>query len=67
MKAPGTAYDDKILGRDPQPANMRDYVKTHGDGRGVHINCGIPSRVLSRGNTPRRTRMGDRGEIWYRA
>lgn len=22
MKAPGTAYDDPVLGRDPQPAHM---------------------------------------------
>jgi Zn-dependent metalloprotease len=24
MKAPGTAYDDPVLGKDPQPAHMRD-------------------------------------------
>jgi Zn-dependent metalloprotease len=26
LKAPGTAYDNKIIGKDPQPANMRDFV-----------------------------------------
>ena len=26
MKAPGTAYDDTVLGKDPQPAHMSDYV-----------------------------------------
>jgi Zn-dependent metalloprotease len=41
MSAPGTAYDDPILGRDPQPAHMRDYVKTADDNGGVHINSGI--------------------------
>mgnify|MGYP006152825411 CR=1 FL=1 len=25
MKAPGTAYDNALIGRDPQPAHMRDY------------------------------------------
>jgi Zn-dependent metalloprotease len=41
MAAPGTAYDDPILGRDPQPAHMRDYVVTREDNGGVHINSGI--------------------------
>ena len=27
MKEPGTAYDDPLLGKDPQPAHMSDYVK----------------------------------------
>lgn len=43
MKAPGTAYDDPVLGKDPQPAHMRDYVTTTQDYGGVHINCGIPN------------------------
>ncbi len=41
MKAPGTAYDDPVLGKDPQPAHMKDYVKTSQDSGGVHINSGI--------------------------
>ncbi len=41
MAAPGTAYDDPVLGRDPQPAHMRDYVDTDDDNGGVHINSGI--------------------------
>ncbi|MCU1348130.1 MAG: Bacillolysin, partial [Acidobacteria bacterium] len=36
MSAPGTAYDDPILGKDPQPAHMRDYVNTTDDNGGVH-------------------------------
>lgn len=43
MKAPGTAYDDKVLGKDPQPVHMRDYVQTTADNGGVHINSGIPN------------------------
>src|SRR6202011_3456370 len=46
MKAPGTAYDDPVLGKDPQPATMKDYVVTAGDDGGVHINSGIPNRAF---------------------
>jgi Zn-dependent metalloprotease len=46
MKAPGTAYDDPVLGRDPQPAHMRDYVSGPEDDGGVHINSGIPNRAF---------------------
>lgn len=45
MKAPGTAYDDPVLGRDPQPAHMRDYVITSEDNGGVHINSGIANHA----------------------
>lgn len=43
MKAPGTAYDDPVLGKDPQPAHMSKYVNTIEDNGGVHINSGIPN------------------------
>ena len=46
MAAPGTAYDDPILGRDPQPSHMDDYVETEDDNGGVHINSGIPNRAF---------------------
>lgn len=46
MKEPGTAYDDPTIGKDPQPAHMRDYVKTSSDNGGVHINSGIPNRAF---------------------
>jgi Zn-dependent metalloprotease len=46
MKAPGTAYNDTVLGKDPQPAHMRDYVQTSADNGGVHINSGIPNRAF---------------------
>ncbi|MGD2167119.1 MAG: M4 family metallopeptidase [Gammaproteobacteria bacterium] len=48
MKAPGTAYDDPVLGRDPQPAHMNDYVNTTQDNGGVHINSGIPNHAFYR-------------------
>lgn len=43
MKAPGTAYNDPKLGKDPQPAHMRDIYKGSDDNGGVHINSGIPN------------------------
>jgi len=46
MKAPGTAYDDPILGKDPQPAHMQDYMTVPYDNGGVHINSGIPNRAF---------------------
>ena len=46
MKAPGTAYDDPVLGKDPQPGHMDDYVKTIEDNGGVHINSGIPNHAF---------------------
>jgi Zn-dependent metalloprotease len=46
MKAPGTAYDDPILGKDIQPAHWKDYVRTPFDNGGVHINSGIPNHAF---------------------
>ncbi len=46
MKAPGTAYDDPVLGKDPQPSHMSDYVATSSDNGGVHINSGIPNHAF---------------------
>jgi len=66
MAAPGTAYDDPVLGRDPQPAHMRDYVDTYDDNGGVHINSGIPNHafylaaIALGGNT-----WDVLGRIWY--
>ncbi|WP_243697646.1 M4 family metallopeptidase [Geodermatophilus obscurus] len=50
LKAPGQAYDNDLLGKDPQPAHMRDYVELpdteEGDNGGVHINSGIPNKAF---------------------
>jgi len=46
MKEPGTAYDDPVLGKDPQPGHMNDYVDTVNDNGGVHINSGIPNHAF---------------------
>ncbi|MRX42676.1 M4 family metallopeptidase [Agromyces kandeliae] len=47
MLEPGTAYDDDVLGRDPQPAHFRDYIVTDADNGGVHLNSGIPNRAFA--------------------
>lgn len=46
LKAPGTAYDDPRIGKDPQVSSMSDYVDTSEDNGGVHINSGIPNHAF---------------------
>ncbi|MCM2132104.1 M4 family metallopeptidase [Larsenimonas rhizosphaerae] len=46
MAAPGTAYDDPVLGKDPQPGHMDQFVDTTDDNGGVHINSGIPNHAF---------------------
>jgi len=46
MKAPGSAYDDKVVGKDPQPGHMKDFKKMVADNGGVHVNSGIPNRAF---------------------
>ncbi len=46
MKDPGSAYNDRVLGTDPQPGHMKDFVQTAEDNGGVHINSGIPNKVF---------------------
>lgn len=68
MIAPGTAYDDDELGKDPQPDHMSDFVRTTEDNGGVHINSGIPNRAfavfaIDLGGKAWETA----GTVWYRA
>lgn len=46
MKAPGTAYNDPRMGKDPQPDHFKDYYKTTEDEGGVHIFSGIPNKAF---------------------
>jgi Zn-dependent metalloprotease len=67
MKAPGTAYNDPILGRDPQPPDMDGYVDTTKDNGGVHINSGIANRAFYLAATKIGGYAWTRaGLIWYR-
>jgi Zn-dependent metalloprotease len=66
MKAPGTAYDSPVLGKDPQPATMADYVDTTDDNGGVHINSGIPNHAFFLVATKIGGNAWERaGKIWY--
>ena len=67
LAAPGTAYDDDVLGRDPQPAHMDDYVRTSDDNGGVHINSGIPNHAFYLAARALGGHAWERaGLIWYR-
>lgn len=46
MKAPGTAYNNTYMGKDPQPDHMSKYYTGTSDNYGVHINSGIPNKVF---------------------
>jgi Zn-dependent metalloprotease len=68
MDDPGGAYDDPVLGKDPQPGHMRNYVDDADDNGGVHINSGIPNRAFCLAAKS----IGGfawtvTGRIWYRA
>ncbi|WP_157551249.1 protealysin inhibitor emfourin, partial [Nocardioides jensenii] len=68
MHNPGTAYDDPVLGKDPQGADMSAYVETTDDNGGVHLNSGIPNRAfvlaaLAVGGTS----AEGAGRIWWAA
>ncbi|MFJ4961136.1 M4 family metallopeptidase [Streptomyces sp. NPDC088729] len=66
MKAPGTAYDDDVLGKDPQPGSMEQYVDTEDDNGGVHLNSGIPNRAFYLLATALGGNSWERaGQIWF--
>jgi hypothetical protein len=68
MAHPGTAYDDPVLGKDPQPADMDHYVDTTDDNGGVHINSGIPNRAFQLAATAiGGSSAAGAGRIWYAA
>ncbi|MGL3807370.1 M4 family metallopeptidase [Paeniglutamicibacter sp. R2-26] len=66
MAAPGTAYDDPIMGRDPQPAHMDGYIHTGEDSGGVHLNSGIPNHAFYLFATALGGRAWERaGSVWF--
>lgn len=68
MAHPGTAYDDPVLGKDPQPGHMDDFVRTASDNGGVHINSGIPNRAFYLAATHLGGFAWERaGPIWFDA
>jgi len=68
MKAPGTAFDDPRIGRDPQPSTMAGYVETSDDNGGVHINSGIPNHAFYLAATTVGGPAWEHvGAVWYAA
>ena len=46
MIEPGTAYDNDLLGKDPQPDHYKDLYTGNKDNGGVHINSGIMNKAF---------------------
>ncbi|MFJ6214647.1 M4 family metallopeptidase [Streptomyces sp. NPDC092296] len=68
LREPGTAYDDDVLGKDPQPATMDGYLRTSRDNGGVHINSGIPNHAFYLTATALGGHAWEKaGRIWYDA
>jgi Zn-dependent metalloprotease len=66
MSEPGTAFDDPVLGKDPQPGHMDHYVHTTEDHGGVHINSGIPNRAFYLAAKALGGRSWEKaGRVWY--
>ena len=66
MKAPGTAYNNPLLGHDPQPADMAHFVHTASNNGGVHINSGIPNHAFYLLATALGGNSWEKaGQIWY--
>jgi hypothetical protein len=68
MAEPGTAYDDDVIGKDPQVGSMDDYVDTQDDNGGVHLNSGIPNRAFYLAATSIGGNSWDgAGRVWFAA
>ncbi len=66
MLEPGTAYDDDVLGKDPQPGHMDQYIDTTSDNGGVHLNSGIPNRAFALAATTLGGKAWETvGQVWF--
>lgn len=65
MSFPGTAYNNSLLGKDEQPAHMRDLWTSPEDHGGVHYNSGIPNRVFYLVSLELGTH--ESGKLWYKS
>jgi Zn-dependent metalloprotease len=72
MKEPGKAYNNELMGKDPQPDHMSRFVHLpntpESDNGGVHINSGIPNKAfyLAASGIGGSAWEGA-GHIWYEA
>ncbi len=68
MATPGTAYDDPVLGKDPQAGHLDGYVDTTDDNGGVHLNSGIPNHAFQLAAVAIGGSAAEgAGRIWYAA
>jgi Thermolysin metallopeptidase, alpha-helical domain/Thermolysin metallopeptidase, catalytic domain len=72
LRAPGTAYDNERLGKDPQIAHMSHYLKakagTFEDSTTLRLNSGIPNHAFYLLAASLGGYAWDKaGMIWYRA
>jgi len=65
MKTPGTAYDNPLMGKDPQPDHMKNYFFGPADNQGVHINSGIPNKVFYLVAMDSRMGTEKAARLWY--
>ncbi|KAH8103057.1 hypothetical protein BXZ70DRAFT_927904 [Cristinia sonorae] len=70
MSSPGTAYNDTVLGKDPQTATYSEVLSTNYpdtyDHGGVHIYSGVPNRAFYLVATNLGGYSWDRaGRIWW--
>jgi Thermolysin metallopeptidase, alpha-helical domain len=65
LKLPGSAYDDPIIGKDPQPDRYQNLYTGESDNKGIHINGGIPNKAFY--ETAIRIGSDKAGQIWYKA
>ena len=63
---PGAAYDNAVLGKDPQPATYADRYTGTADNGGVHLNSGIPNRAFYLAATELGSTLLA-ARIWYHA
>ncbi|MDX6564498.1 MAG: hypothetical protein QOE10_160 [Gaiellales bacterium] len=65
LRAPGSAYDDPLIGADPQPSHVRYLVESGADA-GVHVNAGIPSHAFYLASVKIGGHAWERsGRVWY--
>ncbi|MBD2777957.1 M4 family metallopeptidase [Iningainema tapete] len=66
MKAPGTAYNDPVLGKDPQPTNYKERYTGIKDNGGVHINSSIANNAFYQAAIEIGGYAWEKaGKIWY--
>lgn len=67
MKEPGTAYNDNVIGSDPQPDHMDGYYETTEDEGGVHIFSGICNKAFYLANIKKGGKIHENGigHVWY--